>query len=388
MPKRLTNATITHVSLVDKGANGKSFAIIKSEDQQPTFEKRFNLIVKNVDEQIVTGVVYEPNVEDSHGDYMTSEDIEKSAHTFLKEYRQVDKQHNWQGGFGDVVESYVAKSDMEIEGETITKGTWLMSVHVTDNDTWESIKKGEITGFSMGGVGEYITEEDPIEKSFMDHIKKFFTGNNVKKGAVLDQYNKNVKSENFWTAFYALRSTLVSYDWSNDETVFESDQTKVREALTDFNLIIESLLLTDNVFKAMGQPTEDITKAGKKISTANSKKIQTAIDYLQELVATEGEAEVTKEEMQAVLKEALAPVTDRLEKLEKEEGGEITPPVVEEPKQTNEEIAKMMGEVVKEALEPITKRLETVENTRQVAKSQEPPAGQEPVTKSVWNGLF
>lgn len=108
MPRELVNAKITHVSYVDKAANQKQFFIVKSE-KQPDFQKEVRILAKEADEQkLVYGIVYEPDTVDAHGDFMTAAEIEKAAHGFLKDARQIDKQHDFQGGVGEVVESYVA----------------------------------------------------------------------------------------------------------------------------------------------------------------------------------------------------------------------------------------------------------------------------------------
>ncbi len=38
--------------------------------------------------------------------------------------------------------------DRIIDGETIKKGTWLITVKVSDNEVWDAVQKGEITGFT------------------------------------------------------------------------------------------------------------------------------------------------------------------------------------------------------------------------------------------------
>ncbi len=127
MPRELVNAKITHVSYVDKAANQKQFFIVKSE-KQPDFQKEVRILAKEADEQkLVYGIVYEPDTVDAHGDFMTAAEIEKAAHGFLKDARQIDKQHDFQGGVGEVVESYVAPADFEMNGETIKKGSWVLS---------------------------------------------------------------------------------------------------------------------------------------------------------------------------------------------------------------------------------------------------------------------
>ncbi len=80
MPLELINAKITHVSYVDKAANQKQFFFMKSEKEND-FQKEIKVIAKADDAQrLVYGIVYEPNVADAHGDYMTPEEIEKAAH--------------------------------------------------------------------------------------------------------------------------------------------------------------------------------------------------------------------------------------------------------------------------------------------------------------------
>lgn len=94
MPRELINAKITHVSYVDKAANQKQFFFVKSEKEND-FQKEIKVIAKADDAQrLVYGIVYEPHVEDAHGDCMTPEEIEKAAHGFLKDAREIDKQHD------------------------------------------------------------------------------------------------------------------------------------------------------------------------------------------------------------------------------------------------------------------------------------------------------
>ena len=91
MARELVNAQVTHVSYVDKGANQKRFFLTKSADE-PTFQKEVKVFINKEDEaqKLVYGVVYEPDVEDSHKDFMTAAEIEKAAHGFLKDARNID----------------------------------------------------------------------------------------------------------------------------------------------------------------------------------------------------------------------------------------------------------------------------------------------------------
>lgn len=183
---RITNLIPSHVSIVDKAANKRSFLLMKS-GQQPNVEADVKLLKRDEAQQIVYGVVYEPDVVDAHGDFMDAGEIEKAAHVFLKEFRNIDKQHDFTSKVGEVIESYIAPADFELGGQTVTKGTWMMAVKVVD-DVWQSIEKGEYTGFSLAGYGNVekaqgeitatlhegemvLTKEDT---SFLAKLKKFF----------------------------------------------------------------------------------------------------------------------------------------------------------------------------------------------------------------------
>ena len=188
---RITNLIPSHVSIVDKAANKRSFLLMKS-DQQPNVEADVKLLKRDEAQQIVYGVVYEPDVVDAHGDFMDAEEIEKAAHVFLKEFRNIDKQHDFTSKVGEVIESYIAPADFELGGQTVTKGTWMMAVKVVD-DVWQSIQKGEYTGFSLAGYGnvekaqetpQEPSEDAQTEAGFMKMMKQFFR--RLAKGEIKD----------------------------------------------------------------------------------------------------------------------------------------------------------------------------------------------------------
>ncbi|MGG0813947.1 XkdF-like putative serine protease domain-containing protein [Paenibacillus alvei] len=95
MAYKLIDTKITHISLVDKGANGRPFAIIKEEGKEP-LQKDIRITKADKARQIVYGVVYEPDVEDAHEDTMTADEIEKAAHGFMERQNtyNIDKQHD------------------------------------------------------------------------------------------------------------------------------------------------------------------------------------------------------------------------------------------------------------------------------------------------------
>lgn len=349
MPRELTNANITHVSYVDKGANQKQFFFTKS-DKQPDFEKEVKLFInKEEDEQqLVYGIVYEPDVEDSHGDYMTAPSIEKAAHGFMKDARNIDTQHDFNSGVGEVVESYIAPTDFTLGEQDIAKGSWVLVTKATD-EIWEDIKKGQITGYSMAGTAETIEKQserkssaepshvDDEAKGFFDLVKSFFM-----KGEVRDAYENNQKRRNLWAVWDGMEETFYSSLWDN-RTPEVADFERLESGVQDFLAILQEIKSSGDVQKAMDSKPETIGK---------------------------GEDEMKAEDIKKALGEALTPITDRLDSIEKElnpDNPESTPEG-EGVKKSEEEFGEQFKAVVKEALAPISDRLDAVEKMRGISK--------------------
>lgn len=315
----ITDAKILFVSLVDKAANQRQFLVTKAAAGKADFRTFGRIVKADSAAHYVTGIVYEPMVEDSQGNYMTAEEIEKAAHWFMKNAGDADIQHCFEKAEGvEVVESYVAKCDMEIEGQPIKKGTWLMTMEVADDDVWDKIEKGEITGFSMGGTGVYsdtdvdISDpENPVAKAgdtpevrgLKQRIAKVLGFDVVAKGRVKDNYKRNSVRDNFWTAFYALSDYLL--DYYNPETgkwEIQTDESVIRDALADFNDIVTGLLTsTEPITKALNAlPVEKSEESKKQLHSIHEK----LGEYLEKSEEQE-EIEVTRTEIENIVAEAI-----------------------------------------------------------------------------------
>lgn len=315
----MTNAKITFVSLVNKAANKKQFLITKAKDGYASFQTYGRILKADPEAHYVTGIVYEPMTEDTQGNFMTEDEITKAAHWFAKNGNNVDLQHSFEPLEGaSVVESSVAKCDYELNGEMIKKGTWVMTVEVTDPEIFDAIEKGELTGFSMGGMGRYSTEDvelkEPVKKSgvFRRAASKLGFGT-IKKGAVKDSYLNRITSQAFWEAFYALQDTLLRWNHYTDEREFVHDPQEIQEALSDFNEIVTDIL-TQPDKSSIEKSVDGIVKAGKVISSANRKTLESIHESLGEFLEKfkdneEEEIEVTKSEIQEIVKAAVAECT-------------------------------------------------------------------------------
>jgi len=113
---------------------------------------RVNFVKADDEKQIVYGVVSEPDVEDTQGDVITADTIEDACHEYMRSSRVVGLDHR-QAAPAELVECYTAPVDFEWHEQQVRKGTWLIAVHVSDNDLWKQIKEGTYTGFSLGGFG-------------------------------------------------------------------------------------------------------------------------------------------------------------------------------------------------------------------------------------------
>lgn len=406
----ITDAKIGFVSLVDKAANKKTFLITKADDGSAAFTTYGRILKTDTENHFVTGIVYEPMVEDSQGNYMTEAEITKAAHWFMKNGGDVDLQHCFKKCEGaEVVESYIAKCDMEIKGQEVKKGTWVMTMEITDANVWKSIQKGEITGFSMGGAGVYSEEDvdlSSVEKSeeprgLLKKLAKALGFDVVEKGEVKDYYNREVKETNFRQAWYALDNIL--HRRPDGGYGLTDDESAVREALTDFNDIVTQILSSDTgIIKALkeGEQEDDlqkdprkkkkggIEKAGKSLSTKNLNAIKSIYDTLGNFLSEfdEGEPEaanssvkkednMTNKEARKMIGEevskAMEPVAKQLEEIA--QGG--VPAAEPSGEATEDNVAKMVGEEVSKAMEPVVNVLEPLMRSRAVPGNLNDSAG-------------
>ncbi|HDR5274707.1 XkdF-like putative serine protease domain-containing protein [Bacillus cereus] len=398
MAYELKNAEISYISLVTKGANGRQFAIMKSATaKQPNISKQVPILKTEEEKQLVTGVVYEPDVEDSHGDIMTAEEIEKAAYTFMENYQHIDKQHDEIAGKGTVVENWIAKSDMTVGEQEVQAGTWLMTVRVDDADTWEEIKKGEVTGFSMGGFGERVeiaktddfTHEDKgLIRKMLDFVKG--ETHKIAKGEVKDRFIDEKQKRDLRAVFNLFEDVFYWEIWESNP-----DIERMAAALDDMKDILSSIKggytisKSEDSVQAENIVLESIKKAGKVLSQKNHAKLDEAlalISEIKEAASPQEEDEMKAEDIAEIVKQAVEPLASKLDKIEKQVNGEEVEPTPEE--QTEEEKA---AAVIQKALEPITKRLENIENAASIRKGLDPDEevtpGQQTIKKSKWAGI-
>ena len=211
----------------------------------------------------------------------------------------------------------------------------------------------------------------PTKEGFFDICTKFFTGDHsestesTEKGTVKDKVNTTIKGQMLSAALDGLQSALF---WGNDASVKKGDWSGVKKAANEFAEICAAIADGDDLLKS--EALAELEKAGKKICGARMKKlmeIKSALDAIiaegDETETEKGEAaDMTKEELSAIIKAETGPITERLDKLETEKGGEEAKKAEEAKVETL--TAEDVTKAVAAAVEPLSGRIETLEKAR------------------------
>lgn len=399
--RKLKNLQVSHVSFVENGANQRKFFLTKSEEQ-PNFEKPVKVIKSDDEaERLVYGIVYEPDTIDAHGDFADAKTIEKAAHEFMLKYRQIDKNHDFVAGVGEVVESYIAPADMELNGEPVKKGTWILTTKA-DEETWEAVKKGEFQGYSLAGIAETEVIEEEVTKteekqmkSFFQLMKGFFSGEKVQKGEVRDKFNQNKHRRDVNASFSALEDTFYQSLW-NAPTGDAIDLDRIEAAAQEFVEIINELKGTEAIVKAWeNKPAislaEEVEKAGKKISAPNMADIDAAIESLTNLktrVTPSPEGAGSEDDsMNQEQLEALSAAVEKAVGPIKEELASVKKHLNLDEEKTEEDIK--VEKAVEAATAPLREEIEALKKSQGISNQQDTDVVEKTeVKKSVWNGLL
>lgn len=117
---------------------------------------KMRFIQKDKKEQIVGGIIYEPDVEDVQGDKADAETIREAMYDFMMKYavdqNRINVNHKGKTYTFPIIEAFQPEEDTKKGKETVKAGSWFMTVKVTSKDIWKKVESGELTGFSMEGM--------------------------------------------------------------------------------------------------------------------------------------------------------------------------------------------------------------------------------------------
>lgn len=117
----------------------------------------------NEEEQTITSVVLQPEVVDAQGDIISQEVISKAAHNFLADYNTRTTLALMHKDFSpqfELYESSIMLDDTVIGNKTVKKGSWLMVVHVLDEEVWGQVKTKKLAGLSIKGKAKVARTQE------------------------------------------------------------------------------------------------------------------------------------------------------------------------------------------------------------------------------------
>ena len=123
---------------------------------QPKEKAAFFRITKvDKKQHLVGGIIYEPDVADTQGDWTDDEEIEKAKIGFMEAYaddtNRIKIMHKGKAHFFPIIECFQPEHDTKKGKDVIKAGAWWMMIRVKDPEIWQEIEDGKLNGFSMGG---------------------------------------------------------------------------------------------------------------------------------------------------------------------------------------------------------------------------------------------
>ena len=119
------------------------------------------MMSKSLNEELMqaTFIALEPETVDLHGDVYSASEVRKACHNFGQFCEKAYIDHAVETEDVTIVESYIAPADLEINGEPVKKGTWLVVMQANTPELWQDIKSGKYNGVS---IAAYATVEEEV----------------------------------------------------------------------------------------------------------------------------------------------------------------------------------------------------------------------------------
>lgn len=179
MPE-IKKARIRRISLCPRGANQMP-VIYKSEDNTVRFDP---IIKADMEQGLLTALVYVPNRPDSQGDWAKSDVIKEMAHSSFLEMEGINVRHKdsvLKPEQAQVVESFIVQkqdprfSDVkDYSGNPVNaEGSWAVVIKIEDESLRQAYRDGEWNGVSMEGEAFLDTQK---EESLLQQFTSLFKG--------------------------------------------------------------------------------------------------------------------------------------------------------------------------------------------------------------------
>lgn len=298
MPTELKNIKVSWISLVKAGANKKKFIYKAADEKPPVIEREIPIAKFEEEEGLVYGIVYSPNELDTDSEFARRETIKAAAHDFLKGLKavNVDRQHSFEKEDADVVESWtLEKGDPRFPDEPA--GAWAVVIKVNDEAIRADIKAGKIEGLSMAGVADKV----------------------VHKAGTFDEMRA---VDGIWELTGALERSIRAA--VEDEAV-EDKGAAISDNVDQFKAAILDKFGFRKSAGAGSFFRRIFTQKDKGVEDMKPEEIQKMVDDAVKAAVEALPKPITKEDMtdgiRAVVTEAMRPVVERVEKIEKASPG-------------------------------------------------------------------
>lgn len=253
------------VSLVESPAIERDFVAFSKEQKTIKF---------NSEKRIVTGPALIPNQKiyrnskdkGEHYVQMSSETIEKVVQKFAKKgyFGETTLEHQKKLENNYVFESWITREPLA--EFNVPKGTWMISMKIEDNETWDAIKSGQVKGFSIEGLFSKLMKNEDVFESYKK-TKKMSLYNKLK--SLLDEFSaEEIEEQETPTEDEEKKDKQEYHQLLNGEQVFISEEGYIFTVNSEnvplshlsagsYTLLDETVLTVDEYGKITGRVNKE-----------------------------------------------------------------------------------------------------------------------------------
>ncbi|MCP4677375.1 MAG: hypothetical protein GY854_18045, partial [Deltaproteobacteria bacterium] len=249
------------------------------------------------DERYVLGVVLEPEIVDAQNEIYSKEEIRRVAHRFLEEFGGLGLQHSFRiNNLVKILESYLTPAGFTIAKKEIPEGTWLLAVRILDDELWDQVVKGELTGFSVGGSAIEVPEEPENkvtrlrsmlvhEISLVDYAANRHRFLIAKRSNALSDVNETAATETEETSTQTENTEAAAAQGAGTQEAGEQSAPQAEEgagtedtdgAATSIEPQLEQIRATTEQFSTMVEQLSQMTEALKAPDGSGSEETENA----------------------------------------------------------------------------------------------------------------
>jgi hypothetical protein len=178
------------------------------------FAKQTEKVAKlklNSEKRIITGPalipekkIYRKDERGEHYLFFSKETIESVAQKFFKlgNHKKSTYDHKIELDSNYIFESWIVEDSLDKSnklGFDVPEGTWMVSMKIEDDETWEKIKSGEVRGFSIEGLFSHMLKKEDAKEDAKEDKKEEFSSTHLKSivKQVFNLFTNNPKKLHF-----------------------------------------------------------------------------------------------------------------------------------------------------------------------------------------------